>query len=227
MWQATSDNNEPELRRLIGLGWNVNWRNPYVRRRMRIAWAPVSFCLYMLEADDTATFPHSPASRVGGRAAGTPSFAYAPSTVLLGAPTPRELLLKSSSLFRCIAPDGRTDSADGGSVLRVRRMCPAPPRGPGERQRHRGKPRALPEALATWEPSGLLSPATFLLGQRMGSYSLGGMRRPPRDRQASPPRRRRPVAPSQGRQDGPRHRAVEGQERDRRPAAVACGVDRR
>ena len=33
--------------------------------QLRIAWAPVSFCLYMLEAADTATFPHSPASRVG------------------------------------------------------------------------------------------------------------------------------------------------------------------
>ena len=73
VWQAAYDNNEPELKRLIGLaklkrliglGWNVNWHNPEVRRRMRLAWAPASFCLYMLEA---AFFlkPHSPASRVG------------------------------------------------------------------------------------------------------------------------------------------------------------------
>ena len=60
VWQAACDGNEPELKRLIGLGWNVNWRNPYVRRRMRIAWAPVSFCLYMLEAADTATFSPQP-----------------------------------------------------------------------------------------------------------------------------------------------------------------------
>ena len=62
VWQAARDNNEPELRRLIGLGWNVNWRNPSVRRRMRLAWAPASFCLYMLEG---AFLRHTPASRVG------------------------------------------------------------------------------------------------------------------------------------------------------------------
>ena len=50
LWQAAFDNNKPELKRLIGLGWNVNWHNPEVRRRMRLAWAPASFRLYMLEA---------------------------------------------------------------------------------------------------------------------------------------------------------------------------------
>ena len=64
VWQAAHDNKEPELKRLIGLGWNVNWHNPEVRRRMRLAWAPASFRLYMLEVADTAPF-HSPASRVG------------------------------------------------------------------------------------------------------------------------------------------------------------------
>ena len=39
VWQAACDANEPELKRLIGLGWNVNWHNPKVRRRMRLAWA--------------------------------------------------------------------------------------------------------------------------------------------------------------------------------------------
>ena len=56
LWQAARDNDEPELRRLIGLGWNVNWHDPVVRRRMRLAWAPASFCLYMLEVADTAPF---------------------------------------------------------------------------------------------------------------------------------------------------------------------------
>ena len=66
VWQAAYDNNEPELRRLVGLGWNVNWHNPEVRRRMRLAWAPASFCLYMLEVADTAPFlRHTQASRVG------------------------------------------------------------------------------------------------------------------------------------------------------------------
>ena len=58
VWQAAEGNNEPELRRLVGLGWNVNWHNPEVRRRMRLAWAPASFRL--------CCFAHSPASsRVG------------------------------------------------------------------------------------------------------------------------------------------------------------------
>ena len=48
LWQAASNNNKPELKRLIGLGWNVNWHNPQVRRRMRLAWAPASFRLCML-----------------------------------------------------------------------------------------------------------------------------------------------------------------------------------
>ena len=45
VYEAACNNNEPELKRLIGLGWNVNWHNPEVRRRMRLAWAPASFCL--------------------------------------------------------------------------------------------------------------------------------------------------------------------------------------
>ena len=62
LWQAAFDNDVAELKRLIGLGWNVNWHNPEVRRRMRLAWAPASFCLYMLEG---AFLRHTPASRVG------------------------------------------------------------------------------------------------------------------------------------------------------------------
>ena len=62
VWQAAYGNNEPELKRLVGLGWNVNWHDPEVRRRMRLAWAPASFCLYMLEG---AFLRHTPASRVG------------------------------------------------------------------------------------------------------------------------------------------------------------------
>ena len=69
VWQAAEGNNEPELRRLVGLGWNVNWHNPEVRRRMRLAWAPASFRLYMLEVADTAPFFATP-QRAAGRAAG-------------------------------------------------------------------------------------------------------------------------------------------------------------
>ena len=42
VWQAAEDGDEAELRRLIGLGWSVNWHNPEVRRRMCLAWAPAS-----------------------------------------------------------------------------------------------------------------------------------------------------------------------------------------
>jgi hypothetical protein len=42
VWQAARVGNEAELRRLIGLGCNVNWHNPWVRRRMCLAWAPAS-----------------------------------------------------------------------------------------------------------------------------------------------------------------------------------------
>ena len=131
VWQAARDNNEPELRRLSGLGWNVNWHNPWVRRRMRLAWAPASFRLYMLEGADTTPFfatPQRAASALANRRpAGTPGFAYAPSTGLLGAPTPRELLLKSASLTRCVAPGVRMDSAHDVLDVRKRRLCRDPP----------------------------------------------------------------------------------------------------
>ena len=42
LYEAAKDGDEAELRRLIGLGWSVNWRNPNVRRRMCLAWAPAS-----------------------------------------------------------------------------------------------------------------------------------------------------------------------------------------
>ena len=128
VWQAAYDNNEPELKRLIGLGWNVNWHNPEVRRRMRLAWAPASFCLYMLEAAFFLPTAQRAASALASRRpAGTPGFAYAPSTGLLGAPTPRELLLKSASLTRFVAPGLRMDSAHCVLEEGIRRLCRDPP----------------------------------------------------------------------------------------------------
>ena len=41
VYEAARDGNEAELRRLIGLGGSVNWRDE-VRRRMCLAWAPAS-----------------------------------------------------------------------------------------------------------------------------------------------------------------------------------------
>eukprot|EP00900_Chrysochromulina_parva_P014571 jgi/Chrpa1/23114/Chrysochromulina_OHIO_Genome00024486-RA len=40
LWQAAYHGDEAELRRLIDLGGDVNWHNPWVRRRMCLAWAP-------------------------------------------------------------------------------------------------------------------------------------------------------------------------------------------
>ena len=123
VWHAAEGNNEPALKLLIGLGGNVNWHNPEVRRRMRLAWAPASFRLCMLRPQ-----PCEPPRRrwLSRRPAGTPGFAYAPSTGLLGAPTPRELLLKSASLTRCVAPVER-DSAHSVLDIRIRRLCRDPP----------------------------------------------------------------------------------------------------
>ena len=124
LWYAANNNNKPELKRLIGLGWNVNWHNPSVRRRMRLAWAPASFRLCMLRPQPCELPRRRWLSRCP---AGTPGFAYAPSTGLLGAPTPRELLLKSASLTRCVAPVGRMDSAHRVLEVRIRRLCRDPP----------------------------------------------------------------------------------------------------
>ena len=60
VWQAAYANDVAELKRLIRLGGNVNWHNPEVRRRMRLAWAPASFRLYMLEGADTTPFFATP-----------------------------------------------------------------------------------------------------------------------------------------------------------------------
>ena len=124
VYEAARDNNEPELKRLIRLGGNVNWHNPEVRRRMRLAWAPASFRLCMLRPQ-----PCEPPRRrwLSRCPAGTPGFAYAPSTGLLGAPTPRELLLKSASLTRCVAPVVRRDSAHKVLEVGIRRLCRDPP----------------------------------------------------------------------------------------------------
>ena len=61
LWQAARDGDEAELRRLIGLGWSVNWHNPdVVRRRMCLAWAPASSSPLLLSpprSPETAPVP--------------------------------------------------------------------------------------------------------------------------------------------------------------------------
>ena len=61
VFQAARDGNEAELRRLIGLGGSVNWRDG-VRRRMCLAWAPASSSPLVLSpprSPETAPFPQS------------------------------------------------------------------------------------------------------------------------------------------------------------------------
>jgi pyruvate/2-oxoglutarate dehydrogenase complex dihydrolipoamide acyltransferase (E2) component len=62
LYEAAGKGNEAELRRLIGLGWSVNWHNPEVRRRMCLAWAPASSSPLVLSpprSPETAPYPHS------------------------------------------------------------------------------------------------------------------------------------------------------------------------
>jgi len=60
VFEAARYGNEAELTRLIGLGGNVNWRNPdVVRRRMCLAWAPASSPPLLLSPPETAPVPQS------------------------------------------------------------------------------------------------------------------------------------------------------------------------
>ncbi len=64
VYEAAKDGKEAELTRLIGLGGNVNWHNPYeVRRRMCLAWAPASSPPLVLSpprSPEMAPSPQSP-----------------------------------------------------------------------------------------------------------------------------------------------------------------------
>jgi len=66
VYKAARDGKEAELRRLIGLGGSVNWRNPEVRRRMprvgaRVVAAPGASVASppTRRSPDTAPCPHS------------------------------------------------------------------------------------------------------------------------------------------------------------------------
>ena len=104
VWQAAYDGNEPELKRLIRLGGNVNWHNPEVRRRMRLAWAPASFRLYMhSEAAYTALPPppRPPTRR------SFPTALRAAASALAEPPPRRHAELRKRALD---GPAGRADS---------------------------------------------------------------------------------------------------------------------
>jgi hypothetical protein len=89
VYEAARDGKEAELTRLIGLGGNVNWHNPEVRRRMCLAWAPASSLPLLLSpprSPETASSPHSPLYRARPRwlrrhPAAPPSLAHASSSL--------------------------------------------------------------------------------------------------------------------------------------------------
>ena len=108
-------------------------------------------------------------------------------------------------------------------MQRPRRVRPTPPRVQGERQRHECKPRACPP-LSTRAMEQLLRSDPLDLSpteRRLDSIAWGCNLRLPRDRQASSRRGRGSDTPNQCRQDGPRLRTVEWQERPRGPAERA------
>jgi hypothetical protein len=201
LWQAVFDHNEAELRRLIGLGWSVNWHNPDVRRRMCLAWASASTRRHL---------PHSPAAR---RARRTPAC------------SPIRLTPLALEDGWCVRPVLRIHSSDDCLNRRARRVRPTPPRVRGDRQRHGGKPRAclLPSTMPWVSFHVVISLLSSLLSSepRMVSSALGGIQRPPRDRQASPRRRRRSDASNQVGRDGHRFGTGAFQERGRGPAERA------
>jgi len=82
MYEAAKEGNEVELRRLIGLGWSVNWHNPEVRRRMCFAWALASSPPLLLRS------PSPPTRRRPTRRQISPQLA-ARSAAALAVPPPR------------------------------------------------------------------------------------------------------------------------------------------
>ena len=82
MYEAAKEGNEVELRRLIGLGWSVNWHNPEVLRRMCFAWALASSPPLLLRS------PSPPTRRRPTRRQVSPQLA-ARSAAALAVPPPR------------------------------------------------------------------------------------------------------------------------------------------
>jgi hypothetical protein len=124
LWQAAKDGDEAELWRLIDLEGDVNWHNPWVRRRMCLAWAPAS-SPPLSSVAPAAPARHGaifPTAQHGARR--TPAC----SPIRL---TP--LALEDGS---CVRPGHRRHSSDGGLIERARRVRPTPHRVRGERERH-------------------------------------------------------------------------------------------
>jgi hypothetical protein len=224
VWQAAQDGDEAELRRLIERGGNVNWRPPdEVRRRMCLAWAPASSPPLLLRPPspprqrppDTAPYPHSP----GGAPPRRPAELLAHASSSHGArrtPACSPIRLTPLALEdgSCVRPGKRTHSSDDGLKVRARRVRPTPSRVLGDRQHHERKSEAPSPKHTPWVGFHVvISFVSSLLSseQRTVSFAYRGIRRPPRDRQASSRRRRQSDSPNQiYRQDGPRLRTGSG-----------------
>ena len=219
VWQAAKDGNEAELRRLIERGGNVNWRNPAVRRRMCLAWAPAS------TPPLSSVAPAAPARH--GAIFPTAQLHGARRTPACSPIRLTPLALEDGS---CVRPVLRFHSSDDCLKGRARRVRPTRHRVRGERERHARKSGAPSPKHTPWVrfhvvisfESSLLSS-----GRRMVSFALRGNQRPPRDRQASSRRGRRCDSSNQGRRDGHRLRTEGGQERGRGPAERASVRERR
>ena len=230
VWEAARDGKEAELARLIGLGGSVNWRNPAVRRRMCLAWAPASSPPLVLSrspspptrrSPDSSPSPHSQraARRARGLAVPPPRRPAELGTRLLDvrrAPPARTMFVSPHFGYRVIAVV-RVDSPYYLLSARARRVRPTPPRLQGGRERHGCKSRACPpraRAMGSrtsnerWTRCAPPDP-------RLDSITYIGMQWPPRSHQAPPRGGRGPDASNQARQDGPRLRTVEWQERGR------------
>ncbi len=155
VWQAAKDGNEAELRRLIGLGGNVNWHHPEVRRRMCLAWAPASSPPLLLRSPSPPRqrppCAVSPQPRRRWPSAADPPTRRAWHTrPRRRAPHPRVLIRLTPLALddgSCVprVPGRRTHSSHGGLSVRARRVRPTPPRVRGDRgQCHECKPRACP-----------------------------------------------------------------------------------
>ncbi len=228
LWKAAYNDNEAELRRLIERGGNVNWRHPEVRRRMCLAWAPASSPPLLLRSPspprqrppDTAPSPHSPdgagllppprrPAEWRARARRTPAC------------SPIRLTPWALEDGSCVRPGQRMHSSDEGLIVRARRVRPTPHRVRGDRQRHDRKSGAPSPKHTQWVSfHGVISFVSSLLSsdRRMDSFALGGIPRPPRDRQAPPRRGRRCDSPNQWRLYGHRHRTAVWLQRGRGPA---------
>ena len=219
VFYAAKAGDEAELRRLIERGGSVNWHDPWVRRRMCLAWAPAS------SPPLSSVAPAAPARH--GAIFPTAQLHGARRTPACSPIRLTPLALEDGS---CVRSGLRRHSSDGGLTERARRVRPTPHRVRGERERHERKSGAPSPKHTPWVRfHGVISFVSSLLssGLRILSFALGGTLRPPRDRQAPSRRGRRCDASIQWRQHGPRLRTGEGPQRDRGPAERASVRERR